>query len=77
MCNDVGFIKVTLAECCKFHTIVQVYKILNHLVPAYLRDTFMLSKDVTGFVGRNSHHLLIPRIWTTYGQKSLFYRKLE
>ena len=34
----------------------------------------MFTKDVTGFVGRNSHHLFIPRMWTTYGLKSLFYR---
>ena len=32
-CNDIGFTKVTLAKRCHFHTIVQVYKILNHLVP--------------------------------------------
>ena len=73
-CNDVGFAKVTLAERRYFHTIVQVYKILNHLVPAYLQNTFMFTRDLTGFVGRNSHHLYIPRMWTTYGQKSLFYR---
>ena len=71
----VGFVKVTLAECCQFHTIVQVYKILNHLAPSYLKDTFMFSaKDVTEFVGRNRYRLLVLRMWNTYGQKSLFYR---
>ena len=73
-CNDVGFAKVTLAERRHFHTIVQVYKILNHLVPAYLQDTFMFTRDLTGFVGRNSHRLFIPRMRTTFGQKSLLYR---
>ena len=34
----------------------------------------MFSQNVTGQVGRNSHRLFIPRMQTTYGQKSLFYR---
>ena len=44
MCDDIGFARVTLAECHHFHTIVQVcmyiklYKILYHFVPAYLQD---------------------------------------
>ena len=71
-CNDIDFVKVTLTEHCHFHTIVQVYKILNHLVPAFLWDTFVLTKDITGFVGRNSHRLFIPRMWTTYGQRACF-----
>ena len=71
MCNDIGFVKVTLAECRHFHAIIQVYKTLHHLVPAYLQDTFMFSKDV---IRRNSHCLFIPRMQSTYGQKSLFYR---
>ena len=74
MSNDVGFVKVTLAECRCFHAIVQVYKILYQLVPVYLQDMFTFSENVTGYVGRNSHHLFIPRMWTTYGKKSLFYR---
>ena len=32
MSNDNGFVKVTLTEFCHFHKIVQVYKILHHLV---------------------------------------------
>ena len=74
MCHDVGFVKVTLAECHQFYTIAQVYKILHHLVPAYLQDTFMFAKDFTGFAaaGRNRHHLFIPRMKTEFGQRSLF-----
>ena len=34
----------------------------------------MFSGNVTGYIGRNSHGLFIPRIRTTYGQKSLLYR---
>ena len=74
MSNNVGFVKVTLAERRHFHTIVQVHKILHQLVPVYLQDVLIFSENVTGYVGRNSHHLFIPRMWTTYGQKSLFYR---
>ena len=66
MCHDVGFVKVTLAERHQFHTIVQVYKILHHLVPTYLQDTFMFAKDFTRFAGRNRYRLFIPRMKTTH-----------
>ena len=59
MSNDTGFVKVILTEHCHFHTIVQVYKILHHLVPTYLEDMFRFSKNVTGYDGRNSHQLYI------------------
>ena len=74
MSDDASFVKVTLAQCRHFHTIIQVFKILHNFVPVYLRDMFKFSVDVTGHVGRNSHRLFIPRMRTTYGQKSLFYR---
>ena len=35
---------------------------------------FKFSENVTGYVGRNSYRLFIPRMRSTYGQKSLFYR---
>ena len=54
MCNDIDFVKVTLAEHCHFHSIVQVYIILHHLVPADLQNVFMFSENVTGYVGGNS-----------------------
>ena len=74
MSNDVGFVKVTLAEHRHFQSFVQVYKILHQLVPVYLQDMFTFSDKVTRYVGRNSHRLFVPRMRTTYGQKSLFYR---
>ena len=43
-------------------------------IPVYLHNIFMFSENVTGYVGRNSHSLLIPRMQTTYRQKGLFYR---
>ena len=75
-CNDIGFV-VTLAKHrhIHFHTTVQVYKFLNHLVPAYLQDTFMFTENITGFVGRTVIiYLFLARMWTTYGPKGLFYR---
>ena len=57
MCDNAGFVRVTLAEHHHFHTFVQVYKISHHLIPAYLQDnTFKVSKDFTRFVGTNNHH---------------------
>ena len=72
MSNDVGFVKFTLVEHHRFYTIVQVYKILYQLVPVYLQDMLTFSEKVTGYVGRNSHRLFIPRMQTTYGQKVCF-----
>ena len=74
MSNDTGFVKVTLAERRHFHSIIQVYKFLHQLVPVYLRDMFTNSANVTGHASRNSYHLFIPRMRTTYGQRSLFNR---
>ena len=50
------------------------YKILHQLVPVYLQDMFTYSANVTGHASRNSYRLFIPRMRTTYVQKSLFYR---
>ena len=72
--NDVGFVKVMLAEHHHFHTIVQVYKILHQLVPVYLQDMFTCSEEVTGYVGRNSHRLFIPRCGLLMDKRVLFYR---
>ena len=35
---------------------------------------FVFSRAVTGHASMNSHRLFIPRMRTTYGQKSLCYR---
>ena len=74
MNNVLSFVKATLVERHHFHTLVQVYKILHFLVPTYLQNMFVFSRAVTGHAGRNSHRLFIPRMRTTYGQKSLCYR---
>ena len=39
-----------------------------------LRGMFEYSENVTGHVSRNRHRLFIPQVWTSYGQKCLFYR---
>ena len=35
----------------------------------------MFSENVTGYVGKKSCHLLIPRMQIIFRQKSLFYRE--
>ena len=52
MCNDTGFVKVTLTEHHHFHIIVQVHKILHPLVPTYLQLCFlgMLLDTLVGIV---------------------------
>ena len=61
--HDIGFVRATLAEHHHFHTIVQDFKYLKVYITLFLL-TFRLYKDVTGFVGRNSHRLFIPRVQT-------------
>ena len=60
ICDDVALFGRTplLSYNCS-----SIYKIIHHLVPAYLQDIF---RDITGFVGRNSHRLFSPRMQTTY-----------
>ena len=53
-----GFFHCTLVECRRFHTAIMVYKILHHLSPIYLQDTFKYTTTVTSHVGRNSYCLL-------------------
>ena len=52
----------------------KLYKTLHKLVLVYLQDVLMFSENVTGFVGRNSRRLFIPRMQTTSGQKNLILR---
>ena len=69
-----SFLCHTLAERRRFHTAIIVYKILHQLSPAYLRATFNYTITVTSHVGRNSHRLFVPRVRTTYGKNSLYYK---
>jgi len=47
--------KLTLAECHRFHTATQIYKILHKLSPSYLYSTFSYAVSITGHTGRNVH----------------------
>ena len=57
---DSAIFKYSLTERRKCHTILQLYKILHKIVPAYLHDMFMYSTSVTGREGRNPHRLFVP-----------------
>ena len=73
MSNDTGLVKVILTERCHFHT--RLFKYTKFYIILYLLILrISVSKNVTGYIGRNSHQLHIPRMRTIYGQKSLFYR---
>ena len=69
-----SFLCHTLAERRRFHTAIIVYKILHQLSLAYLRATLNYTTTVTSHVGRNSHHLFVTRVHTTYGKNSLYYK---
>ena len=44
-----SFIKFTLMERRRFHTAVQVFKVVNKLCPSYLRDWFINAEAYTGW----------------------------
>ena len=53
--SDSSAFSLTLVEHRRFHTAIQVYKILTKSSPSYLHDTFNSALSVTGCVGRNAH----------------------
>ena len=71
-CNS--FVKVTLTERRRFHTAVQVFKVLYQLCPGYLKDWFVFAEAYTGHSGRNKCRLFIPQINTSIGKNGFFYR---
>jgi len=64
----------TLAECRRFHTATQVYRLLNKLSPPYLHPTFRYAVSVTGRTGRNIHWLYVSAVHLNYGKQSLYHR---
>ena len=45
-----------MAEQCHFHTAVQVFKVLHHLCPGYLRNWFVYAE---AYSGQNKHHFCL------------------
>ena len=58
--------KLTLIERRRFHTAIEIYKILIGRSPSYLLDTFK--------VGHNVCRLFVPAIRLNNGKRSLYYR---
>ena len=65
-CVD-SFVRLTLAERRRFHTVVQVFKSVCRLCPVYLDDFFVNSVALTGHCGRNPYRVFIPRVRTSFG----------
>jgi len=47
------FVEVTLSECRRFHTAIQVFKSVHGLGPVYLSGSFVSSVALTGHYGRS------------------------
>jgi len=58
----------------RFHTAIQIYKVLHHLLPPYLHDTFQYAVDITGRASRNIYHLFVSRVRTTLAKNSFYFR---
>ena len=63
-CTDSSISRYSLVERCKFHTIMQIYKILHKLAPMYLHNMFDYAITVTEHMNRNVHRLFVPQIHT-------------
>ena len=72
-CVD-SFVRLTLAECRRFHTAVQVFKSVRRLCPVYLNNFFVNSVALMGHCGRNPYQVFMPRVRTSFGKASLYYR---
>ena len=68
-----SYVKLTLAERRRFHTAVQVFKVLHHLFPRYLKDWFVSTEAYTGRTGRNKHQLYVLQIHSSIGKSSFYY----
>ena len=64
-----SFVKLTLMERCRFHTVVQVFKVLHPLFPRYLHDWFVFAETITGRQDWNKHRLDVPQIFSSVGKK--------
>ena len=64
----------TLLECRRFHSLIQIYKVLHRISPPYLFHLFHYAKDITTRQGRNPYHLFVPSVRTNYGKSSLRFR---
>ena len=64
----------SLVERRKFHTLIQIFRILHKMAPSYLQGLFKYSSDVTGHPGRNLNRLYVPQVRTNYGRQSLYFR---
>ena len=69
-----GSLHHTLTECRRFHTAIVVYRTLHQLSPDYLRNIFRYTIAVTSHTGRNIHRPFVPRVRTTYGKTSLYFK---
>ena len=64
----------SLVECRKFHTLVQVFRILHEMAPPYLQGLFQYSVAVAGQHSRNPSCLYVPQVRTNCGRQSLYFR---
>ena len=73
-CVDSSISRYSLTERRKFHTAIQIFKILHKSAPTYLHNMFNYAVAITGRVNRNAHRLFVPQVNTNYGKRSLHYR---
>ena len=58
--------KFTLTERRRFHTAIEIHKILTWRSPSYLLDIFKTSYS--------ARRLFVPAVCLNYGKRSLYYR---
>ena len=72
-----SFIGLTPIKRCRYHTTVQVFKVLHRLCPVYLKEWFVYAEAYTGRCGRNKYRLYIPQIQITIGKMDFLSRSSD
>ena len=65
--------KTKIIKIKRYHTVVQIFKLLHQISPPYLHNIFQLSRDVTGHVSWNLNHLIVPKMFTILARAVSFY----
>ena len=70
--NTLGF--STLEERRRYHYSTQVFRCVHGLFPAFLRNTFCFTSEVTGRSSRNQHQLFLPQPCINAGKNRFGYK---
>lgn len=75
MLNTLGWISVS--QSIKLNCLIMVYKIINNLVPQYLKQNITYNRDIHNYNTRNINNFRLPKIITENSKKNIYYAGLK